>query len=79
MVSHDGEILAEVVYAVKNELAQSLRDVLFHRTGIGTLGYPGDEVFIKVVNLVRELLNWDEKRTADEIDAVMKIFKLPAD
>lgn len=79
VVSHDGEILAEVVYAVKNELAQSLRDVLFHRTGIGTLGYPGDEVFIKVVNLVRELLNWDEKRTADEIDAVMKIFKLPAD
>ena len=79
VVTHDGEILAEVVYAIRYEMAKSLRDVLLHRTGIGTLGYPGDEIFTKVVNLLKEELNWDETRTQTEIEAVMNIFNLPTD
>jgi glycerol-3-phosphate dehydrogenase len=78
MVSKDGEILAEVVYAIKNEMALSLTDILFRRTGIGTLGYPGDTVFNSVVSLAREHLFWDEEKTQTEISIAMKFFQIPS-
>ena len=77
LVSADGEILAEVEYAVKNEMAFTLSDILFRRTGIGTLGYPGKEIFDKVVNYASELLNWDDNRKNREIEIVMQILELP--
>jgi len=77
VISNDGEILAEVVYVIKKEMAFTLSDILFRRTGIGTLGYPGDDVFNIVVETAKKHLNWDDKRTQEEIDIVMKIFNLP--
>jgi glycerol-3-phosphate dehydrogenase len=77
VVTEDGEILAEVVYAIEHEMAKSLADIFFRRTGIGTLGYPGDSVFVKVVNLAKECLKWDEDNTKQQIERVMEIFKLP--
>jgi glycerol-3-phosphate dehydrogenase len=76
-LTNDGEILAEVVYAIRNEMALSLTDIFFRRTGIGTLGYPGDEVFNAVVSLTREHLFWDEDKTQQEISSAMKIFQIP--
>ena len=77
VLTHDGELLAEVVFVIKKEMAYTLDDILFRRTGIGTLGYPGDEAFNKVVETAKQYLNWDEQRTQFEIDRVMKRFKLP--
>ncbi len=77
VLTDDGEILAEVVYAMKKEMAFTLEDIFFRRTGIGTLGYPGDEVFNKVVETAKKYFSWDDERTKKEIDEVMKIFNLP--
>ncbi|MCK5028825.1 MAG: glycerol-3-phosphate dehydrogenase/oxidase [Bacteroidales bacterium] len=77
VLTSDGEILAEVVYVIKKELAFTLSDIFFRRTGIGTLGYPGDEVFNKVVETTKDYLKWDDKKTQDEIKIVMSKFKLP--
>jgi len=77
VLTEDGEILAEVVYVIKKELAFTLSDIFFRRTGIGTLGYPGDKAFNIVVDKAKEYLNWDDKRTQDEINSVMSKFKLP--
>lgn len=77
VITEDGEILAEVVYVIKKEMAYTLSDILFRRTGIGTLGYPGDKTFNKVVEKAKEYLNWDDKKTQQEIDKVMGIFNLP--
>lgn len=77
IVTHDGEILAEVFYAINHEMANSLCDILFRRTGIGTLGYPGDEIFEKVTSVCRELLKWDENRTQEEISKARKAFEIP--
>jgi glycerol-3-phosphate dehydrogenase len=76
-VSHDGEILAEVAYAVQFESAKTLKDIMLRRTGIGTLGKPNDEVMQKVLSLASELLRWDEKRQKEESDALMKVYELP--
>lgn len=77
IVSHDGEILAEVVYAIRFEMANSLTDIFFRRTGIGTLGYPGDEVFGKVASIAKVILSWNDERTQQEIEKAMKVFELP--
>jgi glycerol-3-phosphate dehydrogenase len=77
VLTEDGEILAEVVYVIKKEMAYSLTDIFFRRTGIGTLGYPGDETFTKVVETAKVFLNWDDQKTQEEVDKVMDIFRLP--
>lgn len=77
VLNEDGEILAEVVYVIKKELAYTLSDIFFRRTGIGTLGYPGNDTFNIVVETAKEQLNWDEERTQNEINEVMNKFKLP--
>ena len=73
----DGELEAQVVYAIQNEMAVKLSDILLRRTGIGTLGHPGIEVLEKVANLAAELLQWDEKRKKEEILEMEQIFTIP--
>lgn len=77
VLTDDGEILAEVIYVIKNELAYTLSDIFFRRTGLGTLGYPGDVTFNKVVEVAREHLKWDDQKTQAEIDKVITVFNLP--
>ncbi len=77
VLNDDGEILAEVAYALHKEQALSLSDILFRRTGIGTLGNPGDAVIKKLAALAADYLNWDEKKRKSEIQKVQKRFMLP--
>lgn len=77
VLTQDGEILAEVVYVIKKEMAFTLSDIFFRRTGIGTLGYPGDETFNKVVDTAKFYLNWDDQKTKEEVGKVMEVFRLP--
>jgi glycerol-3-phosphate dehydrogenase len=60
------EILAQVTFSIKHEMAATLCDILTRRTGIGTLGHPGDEALDKVCALAARLLGWDPQRTAAE-------------
>jgi glycerol-3-phosphate dehydrogenase len=76
VISHDGEILAEVVYAVRYESARTLRDIMLRRTGTGTLGNPGRTVTEKIASLAAELLGWEEKRKAEEIASIKKVYDL---
>lgn len=63
----DGEILAQVSYAVRFEMARTLGDIVLRRTGIGTLGHPGMAVLEKVAALAATELGWDEDKTKHEI------------
>lgn len=73
----DGEILAQVVYALNEEMAFTLNDILFRRTGIGTLGHPGKDVLKKVADTAAKILGWDAARKKAEIDSAEKIFRKP--
>ncbi len=77
IVSIDGELLAEVEYVIKNEMVYCLSDIFFRRTGIGTLGYPGDKIFNLVVETTKEILNWNTEKTNQEVNKAMAIFKRP--
>ena len=76
VVTHDGEILAEVVYAIQYESAKTLRDIMLRRTGIGTLGNPGQAVIDKVAALAAGMMGWSDKRKEEEIASFIKVYEL---
>ena len=77
-LNDDGENLAQVHFAIRNEMAISLSDIMLRRTGIAQLGHPGKEVMDKVANLAAKELNWDEQKTKDEISKMEKILQIPS-
>lgn len=76
-INPDGENLAMVAYAIDHEMAKTLSDILFRRTGIGLLGHPGNKNLQKIADLAAEKLGWTEKQKNDEILKIEQEFKLP--
>lgn len=76
-LTSEGEIPAQIVYAVKNEMALKLNDILFRRTGLGTLGHPGEKSLIKIADIAGNLLGWSSERKKEEIIESEKIFRKP--
>lgn len=61
---------AQVVHAVRREMAQTLQDVVFRRTPLGCLGRPASETLRGLARTMAEELGWDEARREEEILAV---------
>lgn len=76
-VNEDGELLAQVSFAIEQETALTLKDILFRRTGIGTLGHPGDAVISKVADIAANALGWSQERKQAEVQEAEKAFRLP--
>jgi len=70
------EIAAEVIYAVRTEMAQNLDDVLFRRTGIGTIGDPGEEVLEHVAKLMGQELGWHAGDRLRQIKEARRRFQV---
>ncbi|MBZ4487557.1 glycerol-3-phosphate dehydrogenase/oxidase [Microbacterium sp. cx-55] len=75
----DGEPLATVAYAVRQESPVHLTDVLLRRTGIGHLGDPGDRILGMAADIAAEHLGWDAGRRRTELDAARRAVRLPVD
>ena len=73
----DGEILAEVTYAIRKEMARTLADIIMRRSGIGTLGNPGEDILRKVAAVAAKELNWTSDKMEQEIKAVVDLLKIP--
>lgn len=67
-------IAAEVLHAVRHEMALRLSDVVFRRTGLGTLGNPGDSCLQACATIMAAELGWDATRVQAELDAVRNEF-----
>jgi len=70
------DIVAEVLYAVQKEMAVSLSDVLFRRTGLCTLGNPGHDVIERVADIMRRELKWKRSDKNREIEKALDVFEL---
>ncbi len=68
------DIMAEVYHAIETEMAITLSDVLFRRTGLGTLGNPGDEIIEKVADVMAGELKWKKAQRNREIEAALDVF-----
>jgi glycerol-3-phosphate dehydrogenase len=67
-------IAAEIVYAVRHEMACHLDDVIFRRTGLGTLGNPGKETLLCCAALMAQELNWSEETIDKQIQTTLTKF-----
>jgi glycerol-3-phosphate dehydrogenase len=67
-----GDIGAQVLFAIREEMALTLSDVVIRRTGIGQLGKPADVVLAHTADIMAAELNWSADRRNGEIDSVAK-------
>jgi len=74
----DGEMPAQVIYAIKEEMACTLTDILLRRTGIGTLGNPGSKVLETIAEIAAKELNWSTTRIDRELETAVKALSVPA-
>ena len=65
----NAEIVAQLHYAVSDELAVSLQDVLLRRTGIGQSPCQGLDCAESIGTRMAELLGWSSRRLDAELDA----------
>ncbi|MFQ5705733.1 MAG: FAD-dependent oxidoreductase [Gemmatimonadales bacterium] len=65
---------AEVVHAVREEMAQKLGDTVFRRTDLGTGGDPGEPALRECAALMASECGWDEGRVRDELAEVRAAF-----
>jgi glycerol-3-phosphate dehydrogenase len=68
------DIAAQVVHAARHEMALTLEDVLFRRTGLGTAGTPGDAAMTKVAAIMARELDWDRAERAAQVDRARAKF-----
>jgi glycerol-3-phosphate dehydrogenase len=63
-----GSIAAEVVYAFREESAETLADCLLRRTMVGLNGRLGLDALEASARVARKFLGWDEGRAASEVE-----------
>lgn len=68
------DLAVQIAYAVRHEMALHLPDVLSRRTGLGTLGDPGEALISNVANLMANELGWSTAETADEMAQARRLF-----
>lgn len=70
-LARDNETIgAELVYAARNEMAETLLDIVLRRTALGTLGTLGSGVINAAGEIVGSELGWSESKRKEEIDSV---------
>ena len=66
--------LAEVEYAVHNEMAVTLPDVIGRRTELGATGLPSMATLQKCAGLIGCEFQWSPERQQEEIDCVIQSY-----
>jgi glycerol-3-phosphate dehydrogenase len=67
-------IRAEVIHAVREEMAVTLQDVVFRRTDLGTGADPGHTAITTSADLMANELGWARQKKEDEINEVADIL-----
>jgi len=74
-----GDILAQAVYAARHETTHTLTDIVLRRTGIATIGSPGEAILRRVAETVAPELGWDDTRIQQEVSKTAAFLKIPED
>jgi len=75
-ITEDRPVLfAELVRAVRDEMAVKLEDVILRRTELGSLGFPGEECLKRCGEWMSRELSWDSARLELEINEARQAFE----
>ncbi|NOG82682.1 MAG: glycerol-3-phosphate dehydrogenase/oxidase [Planctomycetes bacterium] len=64
----------QTLFAIQEEMAMKLSDVVLRRTGIGTMKRPGKEILNKISSIMAEEHGWTETRRRAEIQEVNDFY-----
>jgi glycerol-3-phosphate dehydrogenase len=65
---------AELVHAVRSEMAMTLADAMIRRTPLGALGYPGDSAVERAAAILGRESKWSDERRREEIATVQRFY-----
>jgi glycerol-3-phosphate dehydrogenase len=68
-------IKAQILHAVREEMAQNLSDVVFRRTDLATGDYPGRETLRGCAEVLAAELGWAQPRIEQEVNSVIEGFR----
>ena len=75
-IASDSPVIGgELVWAARNEMAETLRDAALRRTPLGALGYPGDQAAIQAAEIVGAERGWSDERTTAELDSLRQFYE----
>jgi glycerol-3-phosphate dehydrogenase len=67
---------AEIIHAIRHEMALRLTDIVLRRTGLGSAGKPPSAAVERAATLAAEELGWDRGRMAEEIERVDRVYTI---
>jgi glycerol-3-phosphate dehydrogenase len=67
-------LLAEIIHAVRTEMAQTLGDVIQRRTPLGVVGLPDVASILRCADLMTAELNWTPQKRFQEIRATCAAY-----
>ena len=67
---------AEVLHAVRHELALTLEDIVIRRTALGAAGHPGEAVVRACAAIAAGPLGWSADRVEDEVSGVARFYQI---
>lgn len=67
---------AEIIFAVREEMAVHLTDALLRRTDAGSAGHPGADALENASRVMGDILGWSDERRREEIAAVERIYTI---
>ena len=77
ILNRDGENLAQVVYAIKYEMARSLTDIVQRRTSIAQTGDCSQEIIQIIADVAAKELKWSKEFNQNKIEDFWQQTTLP--
>lgn len=65
-----------ITHATREEMAQTLSDVVIRRIGMGAAEHPGDKAAAQVADCMQQELGWSEERKSRELDALKRFYEI---
>jgi glycerol-3-phosphate dehydrogenase len=66
---------AEVIHAIRNEMACTLADIVIRRSELGSMGHPGEELVAACARVAAEKLGWNIAEVTRQIAQVNEFYK----
>ncbi len=66
------DLKAQVIYAIEEEMAMTLEDVMLRRTDMATSGSPGCFFTFEVASIMSDYLGWSKERLVQEFSSFQK-------
>ena len=75
-LSVEGEVIAQVYYAIDHEMAFTLEDIFLRRTGLGTLNHPSNVLIQKVAKILKDKLGYSDEELSIQRQNLLRHYQL---